>query len=269
RESPEKDVRSLLIEACSRSGLFLRRLIHVARRFGAISKWADLSDVSLRRIAKSLEGTVVYDEALNEAFRKDLDLDNTIRILNMMARREIEIVRVKGLTPLGRISLERVGERADLVPPETMDKLILESAKARLLNEVLTFACTSCWSWGEMVRIRDLDADKGCPACGSKRIGMTKASLEEVSKLLEKGGKAYAKRDKVLKMELSSSAQLYEEYGPLAALAYAGRGLDIQDAEDVLRGMNIQEASLDEEKLVDRLVKAVVEAEKEALRRRF
>ncbi|MBS7644904.1 MAG: DEAD/DEAH box helicase [Candidatus Bathyarchaeia archaeon] len=269
RGSAGKDVKGLLVEACSRSGLFLRRLIHVARRFGAISKWADLSDVNLRRLAKSLEGTVVYDEALNEAFRKDLDLNNTIRVLDMMARGELELVRVKGLTPLGRISLERVGERADLVPPETMDKLILESAKARLLNEVLTFVCTSCWGWGEMVRIKDLDADKGCPACGSRRIGMTKASLEEASRLLE-GGRAYAKRDKILKAELSSSARLYEEYGSLAALAYAGRGLDIQDAEDILKGMGVHEArSLGEDRLIDRLVKEVIEAEKEALRRRF
>ena len=265
-----KDVKGLLVEACSRSGLFLRRLVHVARRFGAISKWADLSEVNLRKLARSFEGTVIHDEALNEAFRKDLDLDNTLRILEMMARDELKLVNVKGLTPLGRVSLERVGERADLVPPETMEKLILESAKARLLNEVLTFICTSCWSWGEMIRVRDLDPDKKCPVCGSLKLGMTKASLEEASRLLEKNGRAYARRDKTLKAELSESARLYEEHGPAAAIAYAGRGLDVQDAEEILRGMESYEAqSLDEGKLLDKLVREVVEAEKEALRRRF
>lgn len=263
-----RDVKGLLIEACSRSGLFLRRLIHVARRFGAISKWADLTDVSLRKFAKSLEGTVVYDEALNEAFRKDLDLENTVRILDMMARDELKLVKVKGLTPLGRVSLERVGERADLVPPETMEKLILESAKARLLNEVLTFICTSCWSWGEMIKIRDLGAERRCPACGSKRIGMTKASLEDLSKLLERGGRAYSRRDKKLKLELLSTAQTYEKYGFTAALAYAGRGLDLEDVEEILKVAR-EAPEKGEESSMDRLVKEIIEAEKEALRRRF
>ena len=54
---PEELVKENLKRATVRTGLFKRRLIHVARRFGAIKKWVDFNSVSLKSLVKSFEGT--------------------------------------------------------------------------------------------------------------------------------------------------------------------------------------------------------------------
>src|SRR5437879_10889736 len=71
------DVMDLAVAASKRTGLFKRRLVHVARRFGAISKWTDFSSITLRQLAKSFEGTVIMDEAIRETQEKDMDVPHT------------------------------------------------------------------------------------------------------------------------------------------------------------------------------------------------
>ncbi|MEM3045994.1 MAG: DEAD/DEAH box helicase, partial [Candidatus Bathyarchaeia archaeon] len=78
-ELASRDVEKLAIEAAEKTGLFKRRMVHVARRFGALSKKADFSKVSLDRLEKSFEGTVIHEEAVKETLEKDMDVKNTFR----------------------------------------------------------------------------------------------------------------------------------------------------------------------------------------------
>ena len=64
----EQDIREIMIRSTGKTGLFKRRMFHVARRFGAIQKWVDFSKVSLRKMMESFEDTAIYDEALKEIF---------------------------------------------------------------------------------------------------------------------------------------------------------------------------------------------------------
>src|SRR5207249_6775679 len=84
------DVTELAIAASKRTGLFKRRLVHVARRFGAISKWTDFSSITLRQLAKSFEGTVIMDEAIRETQEKDMDVPHTQEVLKAIAAKEID-----------------------------------------------------------------------------------------------------------------------------------------------------------------------------------
>src|SRR3989442_15068495 len=61
------------ITASKRTGLFKRRLVHVARRFGAISKWTDFSRITLRQLARSFEGTVMLDEPGSDTLERERD----------------------------------------------------------------------------------------------------------------------------------------------------------------------------------------------------
>jgi ATP-dependent Lhr-like helicase len=70
-----------------KTGLFKRRMIHVARRFGALQKWADFSNVSLQKLIKSFEDTPIHEEALKEVFMKDLDLEKLVFVLKNSRRR--------------------------------------------------------------------------------------------------------------------------------------------------------------------------------------
>ncbi|MEM1990615.1 MAG: DEAD/DEAH box helicase, partial [Candidatus Bathyarchaeia archaeon] len=147
KNASEDIIKETMTRAVVKTGIFKRRLIHVARRFGAIQKWVDFESVSLRNLMKSFEDTVIYEEALKEVFTKDLDLKNLVNVLGMMKRGDIKIVRVEThgeATPIARIGIERVSMKTDLIPPEKMQRILIESAKARLLDETRTFICTEC-----------------------------------------------------------------------------------------------------------------------------
>ncbi|MCJ7698932.1 DEAD/DEAH box helicase, partial [Candidatus Bathyarchaeota archaeon] len=102
-ELSAQTVKDSLILATVKTGLFKRRMIHVARRFGALKKWADFSNVSLQKLVKSFEGTPIYDEALKEVFTKDLDVENLVRVLGLIRDGEVVVTRVDNggaLTPI-------------------------------------------------------------------------------------------------------------------------------------------------------------------------
>src|SRR5207249_6817811 len=155
------EVDELAITASKRTGLFKRRLIHVARRFGAISRWTDFSSITLRQLAKSFEGTVIMDEAVRETLERDMDIPHTKKVLRAIAKREIQIKVVKTVageaTPIARIGLERISRKTDLIPTEKLSQILVGSAKARILNEVKTIVCTNCWKYVEMKRVKDID----------------------------------------------------------------------------------------------------------------
>ena len=143
-----------------KTGLFKRRVIQVARRFGALKKWADFSNVSIQKLITSFEGTPIYEEGLKEVFSKDLDADglsNGAEAYYVTAMFGLQVVETGGnATPVARVGIERVSMKTDLIPPEQMRAVLVESAKARLLNETGNFVCTSCWDYMEMIRIKDL-----------------------------------------------------------------------------------------------------------------
>ena len=262
-ELSKMDIQGLAVEAMVKTGLFKRRMVHVARKFGAISKWADFSSLSLRQLMKSFEGTVIYDEAIKETLATDMDIAHTTQILNEIRAGKIEVIHVKTegeVTPIARVGIERISRKTDLIPPEKMRHILIESAKARLLNDVRTFVCTNCWKYVEMVRIRDLSEKIACPKCDSKAIGILTESEDEVKKICEKDGRSLSERDREVQDKALETARLIADYGRVAAVVLVGKRVRPPDAEEVL---------LEERKLNDHLFELIVEAEKKALRRRF
>lgn len=263
KQTPDANVQESLRRATVKTGLFKRRMIHVARRFGAIKKWVDFSSISLRSLAKSFEGTVIYEEALKETFAKDLDVEHLLQVLNELRRGEIEVLKADTggvATPVARVGIERVSMKTDLIPPEKMRRILVESARARLLNEVRSFVCTSCWEYLEMIRIKDLPDRPVCPRCGSTAMGVLSSEAERVLSLVEKKTAKLTKGERKLRERALETARLMSKYGKPAAVALAGRKLKVSDAREVLR---------EEGELSDRFFELVIEAEKKALKRRF
>lgn len=251
----------LIKEAVVKTGLFKRRLIHVARRFWALSKWADASNVSLRQLARSFEGTAIFQEALKETCDKDLDVPRTIDVLKRIEKGEIELAILevkKEPSPIARLGLERISQKTDLIPPEKMRKIVVEAAKARILNEVRTFLCASCWKFVKMMAMKDLPEGFSCPLCNSKNIAVLRETEDEVLKALAK--KTKSNREKKLVEEAKAAANLYRRYGRVVAYALAGKKLNLSDAERIARASP---------KVSDELFELIIEAEKEALKRRF
>lgn len=170
KEMVHKDIREMAIQAFIKTGIFKRRFLHVARKFGAISKDVDLSDVSLSNLMKGFEGTVIFDEAIRTTLFNDADVELTNFIINKIASGNIEISFIKNLdsiTPIGRIGFEEMSKMRDIIPPQRMKNILIKSAHARLLNESRVLVCTNCWKYSEMSRVLDLKEKVVCQVCGS------------------------------------------------------------------------------------------------------
>ena len=263
RTMPEQSVKDTLTRSTVKTGLFKRRVIHVARRFGALKKWADFSNVSLQKLITSFEDTPIYEEGLKEVFTKDLDAERLVHVLSKIRDGEIplQVVETGGnATPVARVGIERVSMKTDLIPPERMRAVLVESAKARLLNETGNFICTNCWDYMEMIRVKDLPDKPKCPRCGSQAIGLLKVEEERALPLIEKKDQKLAKAEEKLRAQAVQSSQLIAKYGKAAAVALSARKVQSSDVAGVLEK---------EPKLTDRFYELVLEAERKALSRRF
>ena len=259
---PERAVRDALTLATVKTGLFKRRMVHVARRFGALEKWADFSSVSLQRLIKTFEGTPIYEEALKEVFTKDLDVDNLINVIGKIHKGEIEIQRLDthgNASPVARLGIERMSMKTDLIPPERMRAVMIESAKARLLNETNGYICTNCWSYLEMLKTKDLPDKPKCPRCGSTSLGLLRLEEEKLLPIIDKKGEKLNKSEERMKDRALQTSRLIQKYGKPAAVALSARRVQTPDVERVLEK---------DRKLDDTFYELILEAERKAISRR-
>jgi ATP-dependent Lhr-like helicase len=186
-----------------------------------------------------------------------------VQVLEKIRRGEIVVEKVEtkgGATPIARVGIERVSMKTDLIPPERMRAVLIESAKARLLNETCVFVCTNCWSYIDMIRIKDLPAKPKCPECESEAIGLLKEEEKKVLPLIEKKGEKLTKSEEKLRKQAIQTARLIEKYGKAAAVALCARKVQPSDVKEVLEKNS---------KLDDRFYELVLEAERRALTKRF
>ncbi|HVC27542.1 MAG TPA: DEAD/DEAH box helicase [Nitrososphaerales archaeon] len=265
RELAGKDVKELARAAVERSGIFKRRLIHVAKKCGAIAKEADFASVSISGLMEALRGTPVYEEALSVIFHDDFDVAAAESIVSQIQRKEIEIAILEpegAPSPIARIGLEEVSRRGEIVSPERLRAIIRQSTEARIRESFLVAACTNCWEYVELRRVGDGSPER-CPRCGRKdTIGFTTESYETVFGATLKARSRLQMHGKALKaLEiLKRSAQLKNEFGDDALYVIAGRGIRLSEAPALLKKR--RETGVD-------LIDCVIEGEREALKRRY
>jgi len=252
----------LVIEATKKTGLFKRRLVHVAKRFGAITRWVEFGTVNLRQLMKSFEGTVIMEEALKETLEKDLDITNTIRVLQQIDG-NLEVIvapQTSEPSPIARIGIERISRKTDLIPPEKMKRILIESTKARILNESRTLACPKCLAYARIVRVKDMPNDFLCPRCKKGYLGITAELPERIEKIAAKKKHILSQEDERIITDLKANSALLRTYGQAAACVLAGRRVRAADARAVLKQTR---------RISDRLFEGVMQAERKVLRRRF
>jgi ATP-dependent Lhr-like helicase len=262
KDMTPKIVKETLTRSTVKTGLFKRRVIQVARRFGALKKWADFSNVSIQKLISSFEGTPIYEEGLKEVFSKDLNADGLVMVLKRFHDNDLclQVISTGGdATPVARVGIERVSMKTDLIPPEKMRAVLVGAAKARLLNETCIFVCTNCWDYLDTIRIKDLPDRPKCPRCGSYALGLLKVEEDKVLPLIEKRTHL-AKDEEKMQLHAKHTAELIEKYGKAAAVALSARRVQTVDIAHVLER---------EPKLSDHFYELVMDAERKALSRRF
>jgi ATP-dependent Lhr-like helicase len=240
-------------------------MIHVARKFGAVSKFADLSTISLNQLMKSFQGTAIFDEAVKSTIHKDMDLHNLRYVFNEIREDHLEMAILpseKQVTPITQIGLEKIQRRTSLIAPEQVKYLYIEAARARLLNDAKTFICANCWKFTKILQIKNVTATTQCPFCASSQLGMLNESQDVVRILSEKirANQRMTREEQRMMKKAVESGKLIAQHGQRAALIMAGKNLSQLDVQDVLTKEN---------QINDHLFELVIDAERQALRKRF
>ncbi|MCX8168787.1 MAG: DEAD/DEAH box helicase [Candidatus Methanomethylicia archaeon] len=262
RKLSESNIKSLSIKLAERSGLFKYRLIHVARRFGALSKHVDVANIGLHRLVELFKGSAIYEEALKEYLSMDVDVDGVQLFLRELfsGKKELKYFEVEEPSPISRIGLEKISMRGEIIPPERLRKVLIEATKARLLNEVRYFVCVENWDWWKLIRIHDLNDEVKCEVCDSKLIALLDVDESIVKSIVEKRGSKLTSSEKRVLEEALGNAKLIAKYGKLAAIVLVGRGLNADVAQSIL--LSFSEVS-------DAFYEKIMEAERRSLRRGF
>ncbi len=259
------DLNGLTSDAMLKTGIFKRRFLHVAKKFGAVEKDADLTTTDLDKLIDSLRDTAVFKETMKTVLREDSDITELAALAKKISSGEVEIIILGELddpSPIARIGLNEISRKSDIIPPERMRWILLRSTRARLLNEVRTAICTDCWDYFESRKVADMQ-NIVCSECGGSRIGFAEDTEQAISRLCERlrSNKMQApKRYRRLHHKIMGSAELYHKYGFPAIFVLAGKGIRISDAEVILQNERV---------VNDKLIDNVLEWEKKALKRRY
>lgn len=232
-----ENLDSLLEINLTNTELFRWRFLHVAKRFGIISKDADYSKAYIKKIIDVYSKSPAYREALNEIVEEKLDVPGAKKALSMIRGNKIQIKIIEGISPLGEIGLEK---RYEIIPPEKPSKEIFEIFRERLENSEIGLVCCNCGKWSSTYRVKHLPKAIICPLCAARLVGVVPEKYaEDARKLIKKSlenKKLSQQEKKWLNMTLNSGS-LVITYGTDAAKVMAGRGVGVATAKRILSKM--------------------------------
>ncbi|BCS92034.1 DEAD/DEAH box helicase [Metallosphaera javensis (ex Sakai et al. 2022)] len=202
-------------------------LLIEAQRFGAIEKGAEIK--LGHYVLRAYVDTVIGKESIKEFMLRFHDLS----ILSLLKEMKWDLVEVPSPSPLAQEFLDRL-----LVFTSVDDKpIMVEVFKRRLMNKEILSICLLC-GWNSKVKVAE--TPERCPRCGSVFITSTFPDDREALEIVRRnirGEKLNRKEQKRLS-ELKSIASLYSNYGRIAFLALAVRGIGPTNLGRVLRSLS-------------------------------
>ncbi|MFX0170173.1 MAG: DEAD/DEAH box helicase [Candidatus Hodarchaeota archaeon] len=233
---PERIV-DLLELILLRSPYFARRFLHIARRFGAISRSAKLRSSQLLRIMQYFTDTPMIEEALREFYTDKLDIKKTRSLLYSIKAGNVVVERIyrNRPSPFARQILARFGE---FLEPEIPEAYILEQTKKRLLNRKVKLVCLHCGQWSSVRTIKHVDDHPQCKKCNSRLVAgifPTDDLLERAIRRHRAGQKLNPEEKKALRKG-RENANVVLDHGKAALIAMAGRGVGPTVAKRILAG---------------------------------
>jgi len=227
-------IRNYLEISLTKSNLFEWKFVHVAKRFGAISRGADYGKVRMGKIIDSYVGTPIYKETLKELEIEKLDIERTAEILRKIQKDEIHVVFKPGLSPIGKLGIKR--KYAEVVGPERPEVEIFDLFRKRLMSTKVRLVCVNCGEWTRTFKVKDLPKEIKCSKCEAKLLGVVHPSRTEITKVIKKKLRGTSLTDEEDKKfdRVMKSADMFLVYGPKAAIALAGKGVGPQTASRIL-----------------------------------
>lgn len=216
---------------------FLRwRFAYVAKKFGIIEKDADHRFMNFTKLFELHRDTPAYREAVNKVLWEDLDIENTEKVISMIADGSIEIK----VSNISKIGMEGIVRSKELMQPLRADHTILMALKKRLENETLFASCINCQS---QYRFRVGEAPKKfkCQNCGGIMVAVLKEYDRDKIKLFGKDRDSLTAEEKKDIARIKRIANIVNENGKKASMALAGRGVGPDSASRILRTRHTDE----------------------------
>ncbi len=240
-----------------RSSLFKFRFIHVAKRFGILSRNARLEDINIARIIEQYDGSPAYAETLREVMTDKMDLPRAKQILQDIKKGKIKLKEQKGISYIGQLGLSQ--KFSDVMKPNIPKEEIFRAFKNRLMRTRLRLVCTHCADYSITKEVRDISDKVHCPKCNSSMIGVWNRYRQDPKIVLQMAKKKKELTDTQKKEihDIKRSASLMLTYGHRYAMSQAGKGIGVETAARILAKLPDTE---------DKLLKLIYEAEKQYLR---
>ncbi|MDM7934302.1 MAG: helicase-related protein, partial [Methanothrix sp.] len=206
--APEQ-VEPILEMTLKNTTLLRWKMVHVARKFGAISRDVDYQRIGMGKLLSIFQGTPMYREALREIYHDRLDLAGARRALEMIRRGELEVI-VSSPSPIGTSGR---GGGHDVISPEHADAAVLDLLKHRIMNDRVLLFCVSCKGWRSLRTVGSLPEQPECPLCGSRMVAALKPWEEEETRIVRKPEGSKTAEDRRRTRRVFRNANLVLSYG--------------------------------------------------------
>lgn len=247
--TPPEHFRNYLELSLTKSNLFKWKFVHVAKRFGAISRDAEYGKVRMERVIEDYVNSPIYKETLKELKTEKLDIERAEEILKKIQSGEIKIIFKTGLSSIGKIGLKH--QYAEVIGPERPELEIFELFKQRILNTKIRLVCINCGKWDQSFIVKEVPKDVKCGKCDARLLGVVHPKNQQILKIIKK--KSRTTEEMKMFERVKKTAELFIVYKKNAVLALAGRGVGPQTATRILAKFHKDE---------DDLIRDVLEAER-------
>ncbi|MDD5617012.1 MAG: helicase, partial [Candidatus Methanoperedens sp.] len=227
-----------IIEMTLKNTMLLKwKMVHVARKFGALSRDVDYERISMKKLLDVFEHTPMYDEAVREIFHDKLDIERAKTVMESIQTGSVKLV-VQRVSPIGEAGF--MGGR-ELMAPERADSSIIMALKNRIMDDHVILFCLNCKKWKVSTVVKRVAEKPECPLCTSRLIAALKPWEEEEIKLVKKPEKEKTEEDRKRAARVYRNASLVLSQGKTAVIALASRGIGPDTASRVIRKMREDE----------------------------
>ncbi|QQG40180.1 MAG: DEAD/DEAH box helicase [Candidatus Aenigmatarchaeota archaeon] len=225
KENSADELHDVILKTLGLTQMFRWRLVHVAKRFGAVTRRAKWDKLNLKKMVDAFADTPVSEEAKNEVLFEKLDVQKTKEMFTEVKAGEVKLVTANAISPIGRRGIEY--QFRELVGPKRPDKEIFEVFRERLLGTQVRLVCMKCGDFATNKLVRDVREDPECPKCASRMLAVIKPFARESEILIKKSaeGKKLSAEDALRLSKLQDTADLVLTYGRRAVVCLAGRGV--------------------------------------------